>query len=50
MPLVTRKLGDDCRSYTMDKGLAGGAPGAPATYADGPRTVIQDDALSWEIS
>ena len=21
-----------CKSYTVDKGLAGGAPGAPATY------------------
>jgi len=21
-----------CQSYTVDKGLAGGAPGAPATY------------------
>ena len=26
------RLGDACRSYTIDKGLAGGAPGSPATY------------------
>ena len=32
MPMVKRTLGDACRSYTIDKGLAGGAPGAPATY------------------
>lgn len=32
MPLVKRKLGKACKSYTVDKGLAGGAPGAPATY------------------
>jgi uncharacterized protein (TIGR02118 family) len=32
MPLVKAKLGDGCKSYTVDKGLAGGAPGAPATY------------------
>ena len=32
MPMVKRKLGDACRSYTVDKGLTGGAPGAPATY------------------
>jgi len=30
MPMVKRKLGDACRSYTVDKGLAGGAPRAPA--------------------
>ena len=32
MPLVAAKLGAACKSYTIDKGLAGGAPGAPATY------------------
>jgi len=32
MPMVKRKLGEACKSYTVDKGLAGGAPGAPATY------------------
>jgi uncharacterized protein (TIGR02118 family) len=32
MPLVKAKLGEACKSYTVDKGLAGGAPGAPATY------------------
>ena len=32
MPLVASKMGARCKSYTVDKGLAGGAPGAPATY------------------
>ena len=32
MPLVKARMGDACKSYTVDKGLAGGAPGAPAAY------------------
>jgi uncharacterized protein (TIGR02118 family) len=32
MPLVKKRLGDACVYYTVDRGLAGGAPGAPATY------------------
>lgn len=32
MPLVKARMGDNCKSYSVDKGLAGGAPGAPATY------------------
>jgi uncharacterized protein (TIGR02118 family) len=32
MPLVKSKLGASCKYYTVDKGLAGGAPGSPATY------------------
>jgi uncharacterized protein (TIGR02118 family) len=32
MPMVKAKMGDYCKSYTVDKGIAGGAPGAPATY------------------
>ena len=32
MPLVKRKMGDACSHYTVDKGLAGGAPGEPALY------------------
>src|SRR6202023_2801751 len=32
MPLVKTRMGDSCKYYTVDKGLAGGAPGAPATY------------------
>jgi len=32
MPLVKARMGDACRFYTVDKGLAGGAPGELATY------------------
>ena len=32
MPLVKARLGDACKTYTIDKGLAGGAPGAPPAY------------------
>jgi uncharacterized protein (TIGR02118 family) len=32
MPLVKARLGEACKFYTVDKGIAGGAPGAPATY------------------
>jgi uncharacterized protein (TIGR02118 family) len=32
MPLVKSLMGESCKSYTVDKGIAGGSPGAPATY------------------
>jgi uncharacterized protein (TIGR02118 family) len=32
MPLVKSLMGDACLFYTVDKGLAGGAPGEPAPY------------------
>lgn len=32
MPMVQAKMGSALKSYTVDKGLAGGAPGAPSTY------------------
>jgi len=32
MPLVKSLMGESCRYYTVDKGLAGGTPGAPAPY------------------
>lgn len=32
MPMVQAKMGAALKFYTVDKGLAGGAPGAPATY------------------
>jgi len=32
MPLVKARMGDTCKTYSVDKGLAGLAPGAPATY------------------
>jgi uncharacterized protein (TIGR02118 family) len=32
MPLVKKRMGEACKFYTVDKGLAGGAPGTAATY------------------
>jgi uncharacterized protein (TIGR02118 family) len=32
MPMVKSKMGAYLKSYTVDKGLAGGTPGAPAAY------------------
>ena len=32
MPLVKERLGNVCLYYTVDKGLNGGAPDAPAPY------------------
>ncbi|HYD75187.1 EthD family reductase [Ramlibacter sp.] len=33
MPMVAALLGEACRGYTVDRGLAGGAPGAPPPFA-----------------
>jgi uncharacterized protein (TIGR02118 family) len=32
MPLLQERMGSHCKSYTIDKGLSGGAPGTPPTY------------------
>ncbi len=32
MPMVKSKMGPACKSYAVDRGLAGGTPGAPAAY------------------
>lgn len=32
MPLLKSRMGDSCRYYTIDKGLAGGTPDTPPTY------------------
>jgi uncharacterized protein (TIGR02118 family) len=32
MPLLKARMGDACKTYTVDKGIAGGTPDAPATY------------------
>ena len=32
MPLVKSRMGENCKFYTVDKGLAGGTAGAPAAY------------------
>ena len=33
MPMVKQKLGAACKSMAVEEGIAGGGPGAPATYA-----------------
>jgi uncharacterized protein (TIGR02118 family) len=32
MPMVQQKLGAACKRMAVEEGIAGGAPGAPATY------------------
>jgi uncharacterized protein (TIGR02118 family) len=32
MPMVQQKLGTACKSIAVEQGIAGGAPGTPATY------------------
>jgi uncharacterized protein (TIGR02118 family) len=32
MPLVKARMGESCKFYTVDKGLAGGDPADPAPY------------------
>ena len=32
MPMVKSKMGESCKYYTVDKGIAGGMPGTPPTY------------------
>lgn len=32
MPMVQERMGENCKYYTIDKGLAGGAPGTSPTY------------------
>lgn len=32
MPLVKARMGNHCKFYTVDRGVAGGAPGEAATY------------------
>jgi len=32
MPLLKARMGDACLSYTIEKGLVGGAPDSPPTY------------------
>jgi len=32
MPMLKSRMGDACKSYTIDKGLAGGSPNSPPVY------------------
>ena len=37
MPLLKARMGASCKSYTVDKGLAGGAPGSAGNWQPGSR-------------
>lgn len=32
MPLLKARMGESCKLYTVEKGLAGGAPGSPPPF------------------
>ncbi len=49
MPLLANRMGDACKSYTIDKGLAGGAPGQPPTYV-GMCHVFADSVESFQAA
>ena len=47
MPLVKARMGDSCLYYTIDKGIAGGAPGSPAPYV-GMCHIFSDSVTSFQ--
>jgi uncharacterized protein (TIGR02118 family) len=49
MPLLKARMGDACLYYTVDKGLAGGAPGSAAPYV-GMCHVFCDSADSFQAA
>ena len=49
MPLLKSRMGDACKSYTIDKGLAGGAPGEAAPYV-GMCHVFADSVESFQAA
>jgi uncharacterized protein (TIGR02118 family) len=49
MPLVKARMGDACKYYTIDKGLAGRAPGDPVTYV-GMCHIFADSVEAYEKS
>jgi uncharacterized protein (TIGR02118 family) len=49
MPMIKARMGDACLYYTVDKGLAGGAPGAPPLYI-GMCHIFADSVESFQAS
>jgi uncharacterized protein (TIGR02118 family) len=46
MPMVQARIGEACVGFTVDAGMAGGAPGAPPTYtAVGALLITSVEAL-----
>jgi uncharacterized protein (TIGR02118 family) len=49
MPLLKSRMGDACKSYTVDKGIAGGAPGSPAPFI-GMCHIFSDSVESFQAA
>jgi uncharacterized protein (TIGR02118 family) len=49
LPLIKSSMGAGLKYYTIDKGIAGGAPGAPAAYV-GMCHLLCDSVESYEAS
>ena len=49
MPLIKKRMGDALKYYTVDKGLAGGAPGTSAAYV-GMCHLLCDSVESYQSS
>ena len=49
MPLLKARLGDAVKSYTIDKGLAGGAPGSDPAYV-GMCHVFCESVQAWQAA
>jgi uncharacterized protein (TIGR02118 family) len=46
MPMLKARLGDACKSYTIDKGVAGAAPGTPPVYIGMCHVFAESAAIS----
>jgi uncharacterized protein (TIGR02118 family) len=49
LPLIERRMGAGLKYYTIDKGLAGGAPDAPAAYI-GMCHLLCDSVAAYQAS
>ena len=50
MPMVKARLGSACAYYTVEKGLAGRAPGSPPAFVAGGRTSSRaHHPLAWRV-
>src|SRR6266446_9652578 len=50
MPLIKARLGDTCKYYTVDKGLAGGAPVLPRRMYRQPSSGARRPSAHWSSS
>jgi uncharacterized protein (TIGR02118 family) len=49
MPLLAARLGAACKGYTIDKGMAGGAPGEPPAFV-GMCHVLSDSVEAFQTA